>query len=555
MLLGREVECQALDLLLANARDGQSGVVALVGEPGIGKTALLDYARSRAGGMSVLSARGIESETEVPFGGLLELLRPALVALDRVPEPQAAALAGALALRPAHAQDRFAIGAATLSLLATHADAAPLLVLVDDAHWLDGATAEALLFAIRRLVADPIAVVLTVRDEEPSLLDGADLALLRVEGLDPLSSAALLERESPEAVSSELAERLYHSTAGNPLALLALVPETSQLEAAPPGEPVPVSTSIAHAFLRRFDTLSPATRSLLVLAAANEGGELTVLEHGAVQLELDPARLIDAEGAGLVRIAHGFIEFHHPLARSAVYGAATPEERRAVHRALADALPDRDVDRRAWHLASAAVGTNEAASSALQQAGERAHARSAYSVAATAFERAAHLAPLELTAGPSSLCRRRRRLARRAARPGDDCSRRPEEAGPGSRLRIEHLRGRIAMRRGPVMQSHALLVAAAEMVAESDPALAVEMLAEAVEACVLRRRDGADARSRRSRRRARPRPRRACRVLLGAWRREWRSSSTAAASPAPTGCAVRPTSSRAPPSSGTTRSS
>ena len=485
MLLGREVECQALDLLLANARDGQSGVVALVGEPGIGKTALLDYARSAADGMSVLSARGIESEAQVPFGGLLELLRPALVALDRIPEPQAAALAGALALRPARAQDRFAVGAATLSLLATHADAAPLLVLIDDAHWLDASSAEALLFAVRRLVADPIAVVLTVREEERSLLDGADLAVLRIDGLDPLAAAALLERESPDPVPAELADRLYLSTAGNPLALLELIPETPQLAAAPPGEPVPVSTSIARAFLRRFDTLPADARSLLVLAAANDGGELTVLEHAAALLGLDPAALATAEGAGLIRLTHGVAEFRHPLARSAVYGAVSPDERRAAHRALADALPDRDVDRRAWHLASAAVGTDEAASSALQQAAQRAHARSAYSVSATAFERAARLAPAASRRGgllyASADAAWLAGQLDRATLLLDEA----RETGPELALaaRIEHLRGRIAMRRGPVMHSHALLVAAAELVADSEPALAVEMLAEAVEAC------------------------------------------------------------------------
>src|SRR5713226_6382308 len=184
MLLGRERERQALERVLADAREGRSGVLALVGEPGIGKSSLLDEVAGSAAGMRVLRARGIESEAQVPFGGLLELLRPALSAVDRIPPPQAAALESALALRPGSAQDRFAVGAATLSLLAAYADEAPLLVLVDDAHWLDGSSAEALLFAVRRLVADPIAVVIAAREDEPSLLDGADLPVLRIEGLD-----------------------------------------------------------------------------------------------------------------------------------------------------------------------------------------------------------------------------------------------------------------------------------------------------------------------------------------------------------------------------------
>src|SRR6476646_9962700 len=180
MLLGRRDERLALDRLLAQARRGDSGVLAFVGEPGIGKTALLDHAARQAEGMRVLRARGIESEAEIPFAGLAELLRPALPALDRIPAPQAAALAGALALAPAHAGDRFAIGAATLSLLSATAEERPLVLLVDDAHWLDVSSAQALLFAARRLVADPVALVLSAREGEPSLLDGADLRVIRV---------------------------------------------------------------------------------------------------------------------------------------------------------------------------------------------------------------------------------------------------------------------------------------------------------------------------------------------------------------------------------------
>src|SRR3954447_21162391 len=180
MLLGREEERLAIDRLLHEARDGRSGVLAVVGEPGIGKTALLDYAIRQADAMRVLRARGIQSEAEVPFAGLAELLRPALGVLERIPAPQSDALAGALALAPATAQDRFATGAATLSLLSAWAEETPVLLIVDDAHRLDASSAEALLFAARRLLADPIALVLAVREGEPSLLDGADLRILRL---------------------------------------------------------------------------------------------------------------------------------------------------------------------------------------------------------------------------------------------------------------------------------------------------------------------------------------------------------------------------------------
>jgi hypothetical protein len=192
MLLGRKDERLALNGLFARAREGRSGVLALVGEPGIGKTALLEHAAENTDGMRILRARGIESEAEIPFAGLAELLRPTLSALDRIPVPQATALAGALALGPAHPQDRFAIGAATLSLLSASAEDTPLALLVDDAHSLDRSSAEAILFAARRLLADPIALVLTVREGEPSLLDGADLRVLRIAGLDRVDAAELL---------------------------------------------------------------------------------------------------------------------------------------------------------------------------------------------------------------------------------------------------------------------------------------------------------------------------------------------------------------------------
>src|SRR4051812_48650015 len=186
--------------------------------------------------MHVLRARGVQSEAQIPFAALFELLRPALGSLERLPAPQAAALESALALRPAGAHDRFAIGAATLSLLAAYADTAPVLVLVDDAHWLDGSSADALRFALRRLVADPIAVLLSVREGEPSLLDGADLPELRLAGLTGSEAAELLH-----GVPAALAARLHRATAGNPLALLELAGGPPQPPPPPGGRPGPRS--------------------------------------------------------------------------------------------------------------------------------------------------------------------------------------------------------------------------------------------------------------------------------------------------------------------------
>jgi DNA-binding CsgD family transcriptional regulator len=480
MLLGRKDERLALDRLIAQAHEGRSGVLALVGEPGIGKTALLDYAAERASGMRILRSRGIESEAMIPFAGLAELVGPVLGALDRIPEPQASALAGALALGPAGARDRFAIGAATLSLLSASAEEAPLALLVDDVHWLDRPSAETLLFAARRLVADPIALILTAREGHPSLLDGADLRTFRIGGLDRADAAALL---STLEIGDEALERLFRATGGNPLALLELAPDADRLAVLPGAAPVPISTSIATAFLKRFGTLPERTRRLLVLVAANEPSRLSVLERAATHVGLGIGDLDAAEEAGLILVGDGLVEFTHPLARAAVYADASPGERRGAHAALAQAFPDRDLDRRAWHLAAASVGPDEGVSTALEQAGTRARERSAYAVAATAFERAADFAAVEeardrlvLDAADSAW------LAGDGARTLallDELP--PHPVAASAEARCDHLRGQVALRCGPVVDGYRLVVQAAAQIADSDPEAAVVMLAEGVD--------------------------------------------------------------------------
>ena len=347
MLLGRVQERRQIELALERARSGASAALAFVGEPGIGKTALLDYAAERAAGMRLLRARGIESEAHVAFGSLLELLRPALGAVKRIPQPQAVALESALALRGGGEQDRFAVGAATLSLLAAFAEEGAVVVLLDDAHWLDDPSAQALLFAFRRLLADPIAVLIAVREAEPSLLDGADLVTVRLGGLTSDESAMLLPGLPPEA-----AARLHRATAGNPLALLELAPDADDLALAPEDAPVLVPANVSRVFLRRVGKLGEGTRRALVLAATSESGELSMLERAAATLGVELSALAAAETVGLLTIRGGSVQFRHPLVRSAVYADAPAEQRREAHRALATALPDRDVDRRAWHLAA-----------------------------------------------------------------------------------------------------------------------------------------------------------------------------------------------------------
>ena len=469
MLLGRDRERHDLDAALAKARLSESAAFVLQGEVGIGKTTLLEYGaeQARSSSMRVLRARGIESEARVPFAGLLELLRPALGALRQIAEPQRAALESALALRPAAAYDRFAVGAATLNLLAAYAEDAPVAAFVDDAHWLDGSTADALLFAMRRLMADPIAFVVAVREGEVSFVEGANLPTLQLGGLDRDAASAL--------VGEEAVDRLYAATAGNPLALLELAPEAARLTDLPIDAPLPIAGSVARGFLRRAEALPEPTRHALVVAAASDSGELQTLERAHPGLALE---LVPAEAVGLVALRDGQVQFSHVLARSALYGAAAPDDRRSAHRALARALPDHDADRRAWHLALATVGPDETAASALAQAGDRAYARSAYAVAGAAYERAAtlsaHPARLLYQAADATW------LAGQAERAiWFLLEAQPADEDLTLAVAIEHLRGQITARRGPVAEAREILAAAAERAAIHDPETAAIMLAEA----------------------------------------------------------------------------
>lgn len=467
MLLGRDEEQRRLHHVLAEARSGRSGVLVLSGEAGIGKSALLDAAEGFAADMRVLRARGVEAEGEVPFGGLLELLRPALRAVDQIPRPQAAALESALALRPGGGYDRFAVGAATLSLLASSAEDRPLLVLVDDVQWLDAATSEALLFAFRRLVADPIAVVLAVRAGEASFVDGTDLPVLVLDGISRAAAGELLP-----SIPAETVDRLHTATAGNPLALLELDDEAVATTAL--GAPLPVPARIGDAFLRRAASLDAGARRSLLLVAASDTDDLSLLTRaGATVGDLE-----EAERAGLVRLGAGSVRFTHPLARSAVYAEAAAGERRAAHRALAEALPDRDADRRAWHLAAAAAGLDRSAAAALEHAAQRAQSRSAFSVASAAFERAGRLDPDEARRG--LLLYHAADTAWLAAQAERARSLLGEAGDLVPDARIDALEGQVATRVGPVMDGFALLVSAAERSAPRD---AVRMLAEAADAC------------------------------------------------------------------------
>jgi DNA-binding CsgD family transcriptional regulator len=488
MIFGRRDEQAAIERAITDARLGSSRVLVVRGEPGIGKTSLLESAAetARAEGMDVLAARGVESEAEVPFGGLLELVRPALETLERIPPAQAGALRSALALGPTVEGDRFVIGAALLNLLSAHSEQAPLLVVVDDAQWLDDSSLTAILFAARRLLVDPVAVIFAARTGEAPGLEAARLPELELEGVDAEAAADIVATHSPAPPAAGALEWLTRATGGNPLALVELASTGAPLESAALDGPLEVQTSVESAFGRRIAELPTATQRALAVAAAEDSGRLSAIAPAAEELGLDLSNLEPAEREGLASIAYGVLAWRHPLVRSAAYRAVSPDERRTIHAALARALPEAELDARAWHRAAAALGPDEDVAAALEQAGQRARARSAYAVAATAGERAAGLTPDDEP--------RTRRLlgAAEAAWLGGQADRAlasVEHAlalAPEPRLRaeIEHLRGQAVIRAGGVMAGHDVLVDAAEAVADLDPGKAAVMLAEATDACV-----------------------------------------------------------------------
>src|SRR4051812_1282274 len=302
MLLGRAEETERIDALIAAARAGKGGALVLRGEPGIGKSSLLEHALAGSAGLTVLRARGVESEVTIAFAGLHELLRPALGALDRLAGPRADALRGALGLAPAGGAERHLIGAATLGLLDLLAADGPLLVVVDDLQWLDGPSAGAVVFAARRLLADPVAVLLAVRTGDPSAADGAGLEEIALAGLAAGPARNLVEGHAGRPIAADTAAWLHEATGGNPLALVELAQEAPRLRPAPVGAEVTVGERIERALARRLDGLSPAGRTALLTAAIADAEELAPV-LGALGGET--AGLEEAEAAGLLSAGAG----------------------------------------------------------------------------------------------------------------------------------------------------------------------------------------------------------------------------------------------------------
>jgi DNA-binding CsgD family transcriptional regulator len=467
----------------AEARLGRGSVLVIQGEPGIGKTELLTHAIQAAEEMSVLSARGVQFEADVPYAGLHELLLPAFGLIDLLPAAQAAALRSSLGLGERIEADRLVIGAATLGLITTFSERKPLLVVVDDAHWLDGASAEALAFAARRLTADAVALLVALRTGEASPLLAAGLPGMLVEGLDGASASALLQRGGAEAIASDVAAWVVAATAGNPLALLELGAEAARLKPTVADRPLPISTSVERAYLRRAVTLSEDARRALLLLSALGTADPEHVARAAGKLGLRVEAVEEAEdAAGLVVSRHGRLEFVHPLARAAIYHAASIADRRAAHRALADVMTDPgDADRRAWHSAAAAAGPDAAAAEAMEEAGGRARQRTAYLAAAAAFEEAARLTEDgELRGRRLESGARSAWLAGRAEQAVSLLEQAATLAqSPDLRCDIEGLLGHIATRQGRVESGQQILVAAATAIKERDRLRAIRLLGDA----------------------------------------------------------------------------
>jgi DNA-binding CsgD family transcriptional regulator len=475
VLFGRADEQAVIDQLLDGARDARSGTLVIRGDAGIGKSALLDYAERSAAGMRVLTARGVETEAEFAFAGLHMLLRPVLDRIDDLPPPQAAALRRAFALAAGDGNDHYLAGLAVLSLLSDLAEQQPVLAIVDDAHWLDTASAAALQFAARRLDSEGVVLLGSSRDGRVSF-GGPVPPELRLSALDPASAARLVDERAPR-LSPGLRARILTEASGNPLALIELASHAGSSPMDGP-EPLPGARDVFAAQLR---SLEQPARTMLLLAAAEPTGDLAVIADAARKLGTDPEAVDSAERAGLVTVTGNRLEFRHPLIRSTAYHGAPLAEQRAAHRALAEALGDGGdgADRRAWHIATATIGRDAQVADLMEQAAQHALGRGGHVAAAAAYERAATLDP-----DPST---RARRLitAATAAHDGGDMDRAirlADEAGrlPGDGL----LRARLAFLRAQLvtegrMERVAELPAAAARVSGRDPDLAIAMLTEA----------------------------------------------------------------------------
>ena len=480
-LTGRRSECDVLDRLVDAVRAGESRALVVAGEPGEGKTALLDYLAGRADGFRVVRAAGVQSEMELAFAGLQQLSAPMLDRLERLPGPQRDALRTAFGISAGPAPDRFLVGLAVLSLLAEAAGEQPLLCLVDDQQWLDRASGQVLGFVARRLGAESVGLVFAARVSGGEL---AGLPELAVGGLGDGDARALLDSVIAGPLDERVRDRVVAETRGNPLALLEWAGRVKPAARAGgfglPGA-VPIA-AVEESFRRRIEALPAQTRRLLLVAAADPTGDPGLVWRAAGRLGIGAEAATPAAEAGLAEFA-AQVRFRHPLVRTAAYQSASLAERQDAHRALAEVTdPQTDPDRRAWHRAQAAPGPDENVAGDLERSAGRAQARGGLAAAAAFLERAALLTP--------EPARRAQRLLE-AARAKCDAGALDAalgllaavEAGPDDALRaaeVEHLRGQIATHQGRSREGARLLLSAARRLGPLSPGRARETYLEAL---------------------------------------------------------------------------
>jgi DNA-binding CsgD family transcriptional regulator len=483
---GRYSECSVLDRLIDTVRAGQGRTLVVAGEPGVGKTALLEYLARQAPGCRVAHAAGVQSEMELAFAGLHQLCAPLLDHLADLPLPQRDALRTAFGLSAGPAPDRFLVGLAVLSLLSDVASEQPLVCLVDDEQWLDRASAQVLGFVARRLATEPVALVFATRVPGDEV---AGLPELLVGGLCEADARTLLDTALAGPLDERVRDRIVAETRGNPLALLELTRGVTPAELAGGfGLPdaAPISGQIEEGFRRRIEALPAGTRRLLLVAAADPAGDSGLVWQAAGRLGVRAQAATPAVAAGLLEF-DGRVRFRHPLVRSAAYRSASPQERKAVHHTLAEVTdPQIDPDRRAWHRAHAAAGPDDNVAGELERSADRAQARGGLAAAAAFLERAAMLTP-----EPG---RRAQRLLGAAKAKRDSGALDAAlgllvavEAGqldPLQTAELERLRGQIACDQRRVGDGARLLVTAAQCLEPLNARLARETHLEALVAAM-----------------------------------------------------------------------
>jgi DNA-binding CsgD family transcriptional regulator len=494
-LLGRQRQQAVFERLLEAAREGHGGVLVVHGDPGVGKTALLEYALETANDFRVVRTSGAEGELELDYAALQQLCSPLLALIERLPDPQRDALDVAFGLSAGQAPSPFLVGLAVLGLLSEAAEQQPLLCMIDDAQWLDDASGAALAFVARRLLAERIALTFATRDVGSRLLR---FPQLRVDPLGRRDARALLESILPARLDESVLERIVAETGGNPLALLELPRGLTPGQLAGGFDlpaALPLSAGIEESFRRRLARLPRDARRLLLLAAAEPVGDPALLWRAAHQLGIPETTTAAVESEGLLRL-DGEVAFRHPLVRSAVYGAAEPSERRVVHRALADATdPQIDPDRRAWHRAQAASVPDEGVAAELEQSAARAQARGGFAAAAAFLERS-----VALTIDPTRRANRALRAAEAKRTTGALDSAlglaAVAERGPLDdlqRAQLDVLLGRIAFAGNRGNDASPLMLKAASRLERVDERLALETYLDALIAALFAGRLAVDA--------------------------------------------------------------